>query len=230
MSPILARVAALLITCSPAIVMAAGASTDKSALTGQLPATPEAWAERMLYSGRNGAAVKDPAAFAEWLDAVTEPRFMTALASVAADPATYPKALSSAIDPAAARNWSEFTDPQLYLRWMLASANPSFQQAIIHRMTDPGKMKRWVEAVSRPEPQVQTLVALGRAPAAWMRAPLATDYYTPLARMSQPATPMAWFGAMAGGVGQRFTGGEWLKLPPEKYSGGAAGAGTLYRY
>lgn len=116
-----------------------------------LPATPEAWLETMLNAKKNGVAFKDPAAFAEWLDAITEPRFMTALAAAAIDPGTYPKVLSDAIDPAAARNWTEFTDPQLYLRWMLAGSNPSYQQAIVNKMTDPAKMKRWVEALSRPD-------------------------------------------------------------------------------
>src|SRR3989339_1558312 len=47
-----------------------------------IPGSPEAWLARMLDPTRNGLAAKNPALFAEWLDAVTEPRFMTALATV----------------------------------------------------------------------------------------------------------------------------------------------------
>lgn len=107
------------------------------------PASPEAWLVRMLDPTRNGLAVKHPELFAEWLDAVTEPRFMTALASVAISPETYSKTLGKAVDPATVRNWAEFADPQVYLRWMAAGINPGFYQAIFDRMTDSGKLKRW---------------------------------------------------------------------------------------
>lgn len=200
MSRIQSIVIVLLVAFAPGISLAAGLLADKTGM----PATPEAWLAQMLDARRNGAAFKDPAAFAEWLDAVTEPRFMTALATVAADPATYPKVLSDAIDPAAARNWSEFTDPQLYLRWMLASASPAFQQAIISRMTDPAKMKHWLDAMNRPEAYAPMLAGLGKAP---------------------PATAMAWFAAMASRVGQPGGDQAWLKLPAD-----SAPASTAVRY
>lgn len=183
------------------------------------PATPEAWLEQMLDGKKNGAAFKDPAAFAEWLDAITEPRFMTALAAVAVDPGAYPKTLANVVDPAAARNWSEFTDPQLYLRWMLAGASPSFQQAILSRVSDPAKRQRWLDAVGRPGVYAPMLANFGRAPNAWLQAPVTAA--APMARLMQPVTPMAWFGAMAEGMGSQ----AWLKLPAEK-----ATAAPRYRY
>lgn len=179
-----------------------------------LPATPEAWLAKMLDGRKNGAAFKDPEAFAAWLDAVTEPRFMTALATAAVDPATYPKALSDAIDPATARNWAEFTDPQLYLRWMLASGTPSFQQAIIRKMTDPAKMNRWLEAAYRPDHLAPVAAAIERAPAAWLKASSDPSSYAPLARLAQPGTPWAWMEAFAGQWGSQ----EWRRLPASKTS------------
>lgn len=211
MSRVRVYLSTLIVVLVPAVA-AAGEVAD----TARLPATPEAWLAQMLDAKKNGVAIKDPAAFAEWLDAVTEPRFMTALASVAVDPATYPKAMADAIDPAAAHNWSEFTDPQLYLRWLLASTTPSFQQAIVSRMTDPAKMRRWVETMSRPDAITPTLTHFGKAPAAWLQAPLAPANQAPLTKLMQPSTPINWFGAMVGGQ-------EWLKLP-------VAATGTRYRY
>lgn len=203
MSRIQATVAILIVALAPVVAVAAG-SVPGSVNGARLPATPEAWFAQMRDAKKNGVAFKEPAAFAEWLDAVTEPRFVTALASVAVDPATYPKAMADAVDPAAIRNWSEFTDPQLYLRWMLASATPSFQQAIIKKMTDPGKVKRWFEAASRPDGYAAMLATFGRA-------------------------PMAWYGALAG-MGQQAAGQEWLKLPADKASGVTAATGVRYRY
>ncbi len=97
----------------------------------------------MMDPTRNGLAAKHPALFAEWLDAVTEPRFMTALATVAMAPDTYSKTLGKAVDPATVHNWAEFADPQIYLRWMAAGFDPGFYQALFNRMTDSGKLRRW---------------------------------------------------------------------------------------
>lgn len=92
----------------------------------------EAALGRMLEMAR-GQALKDPQALVEWLDTVCEPRFMTAMATVALDPKTYPKALDKMVDPATAHSWAEFTDPLLYLRWVLSAGNPEFQRAILGR-------------------------------------------------------------------------------------------------
>lgn len=108
-----------------------------------LPDSPEAWLARMLDPTRNGLVVKHPELFAEWLDAVTEPRFMTALASVALTPETYANTLGKMVDPAAVRNWAEFADPQIYMRWMAAGLDPRFYQAVFNRMTDSDKLRRW---------------------------------------------------------------------------------------
>jgi len=108
-----------------------------------IPATPEAWLARMLDPSKNGLVVKHPELLAEWLDAVSEPRFMTALASVAMTPETYANSLGKMVDPATARNWAEFADPQILLRWMKVGTNPAFYQAVFDKMTDSGKLRRW---------------------------------------------------------------------------------------
>jgi len=59
-----------------------------------MPGTPAEWLARMIDPTRNGLIVKRPQLFAEWLDAVTEPRVMTALATLVLDPETYPRTLN----------------------------------------------------------------------------------------------------------------------------------------
>jgi hypothetical protein len=108
-----------------------------------VPDTPEAWLARMIDPTKNGLAMKQPELFAAWLDAVTEPRFMTALASIAVMPETYSHSISKLADPGTAKNWAEFADPRLYLRWMAAGVDPRFYQGIHDRMTHDGKMQRW---------------------------------------------------------------------------------------
>ncbi len=138
------------------------------------PALTEEWLQRVLDATRNGLPLKQPEAFIEWLDAVSEPRFMTALATVAVDPAAYPRVLGRAIDPNATLNWSEFTDPALYLRWLAAGTNPAFFKAIFDRMANPGKFMRWVQA---PQAMAPLLGRLNPAAAQWpvIPSPPATD-------------------------------------------------------
>lgn len=117
------------------------------------PQGSEAWLRRMLDPTRNGLALKHPRLFADWLDAVTEPQFMTALATVALTPETYPHLLGRLLDPATVRNWAEFVDPWLYLQWMLAGLDPGFHVNLWTRLADPDKTRRWLNvghAVASP--------------------------------------------------------------------------------
>lgn len=199
-------------------------------------AGPEDWLKRMTDPTRNGAACKDPKAFAEWLDATTEPRFMTALASMAMDPGAYPKALGQLFDPATAHNWSELTDPVLYLRWMGAGLDPKFYQALFNRLADPGKLGRW--AASPASPEMQALLRAMADPGTygkWMVQALDTRTYAPLAQAANPALPAAWMGGMAQGVSRAMSAPseaqDWLKLPaadPQANPWLAGSAG--YRY
>jgi hypothetical protein len=131
------------------VVRADGSVVDRLAIPKSevkpsgLPTSPEAWLARMMDPTRNGLAMKNPELFAEWLDAMTEPRFMTALASVAMTPGSYANTLGKAVDPAMVRNWLEFADPQIGMRWMAAGLDPHFYQAIFNRLTDSGKLRRW---------------------------------------------------------------------------------------
>lgn len=139
-------------------------------------AAPPAWAGR------------DPQRWAEWLDAMAEPRFMTALATVALEPQADAQTLAGQFDPARVRNWSEFIDPNLFMRWMAAGMDPRFSLALFNRFADPRQYLRWAAY-----------------PAAAM------------AQLANPAMPSTWMGAMAHGMAPVLTGApatqEWLKLP-----------------
>ena len=146
---------------------------------GLVPQGSEAWLRRMLDPTQNGLALKYPELFAEWLDAITEPQFMTALATVAMTPETYPRAMGKLIDPATVRNWAEFVDPYLYMRWMIAGFDPKFYQTILNRLGDPEKAKRWGAALTGESGAVaQTFmhVPANRPDARdWLQLPAASD-------------------------------------------------------
>lgn len=124
----------------------------------------------------------------QWLDAVTEPRFMTALAAVALDPGAGPKALDHGIDPAKVRNWAEFVDPDLYLRWKAGLIDPRFNRAILGGM--------------RPQQGAPWWIAFSR----YLEMP-------DQARPGVPLNPTIWSNAFSGGPGGQEAAQEWLKLP-----------------
>lgn len=137
----------------------------------RVPVTPEEWLSRMIDPTRNGLILKHPKLFAEWLNAVTEPRFMTALATVALDPSSYPRTLNHMLDPAAARNWAEFIDPEIFMRWVAAGMDPELYQAVFQHMFNPDKYLRWAaypgnprgEAIASRETSQNALVARARS-------------------------------------------------------------------
>ncbi|MBI5330325.1 MAG: hypothetical protein HZB71_06905 [Betaproteobacteria bacterium] len=202
-----------------AVQRADGSVVDRLDMAARkLPVRPEEWPQRMADPTRNGTACKDPKAFAEWLDATTEPRFMTALATMAMDPNTYPKALGQLFDPATAHNWSEFTDPVLYLKWMGAGMDPQFYQALFNRLTDSGKLGRW--AASPASPEVQALIRAMADPGVygkWMAQAVDSRTYAPLAQAANPLLPTIWMGGMAQGVSRALSPSsdqqDWHKLP-----------------
>jgi hypothetical protein len=142
----------------------------------------------------------------QWLDAVTEPRFMTALAAVATNPSIESKAIGQTIDPSRVRNWAEFVDPDLYLRWMAGSMDPRFNQAIHNR---------------GPE-------MLG--PPNWFAFPVRFAIPQEF-RAGAPLKPTIWSNAFSDGAGGRESAQEWLKLPSQDpRSNPWLHAGQNYRY
>lgn len=140
----------------------------------------------------------------QWLDAVTEPRVMSALAAIALEPSVEAKGLAQNVDPTKVRNWTEFVDPQLYLRWLAGGMEPRFGQAIHNRatMTRPG----------------------------WPAFPI----QFPVPQEFQPGAPLKatlWSNALEQGAGGHAAVQEWLKLSlPDPRSNPWLGPSQHYRY
>lgn len=188
-----------------------------------MPTTPEEWVARMLDATKNGLAFKHPEAFIEWLDALSEPRFMTALATVAIEPGTYPKALGYMVDPSAARNWAEFTDPNLYLRWLLAGMDSRFYTAIYNRLGNPEKLQRWIAYGANPEALAALANFFGPDYAnRWGKVLAQPGNYEPIARAINPATILGWMSAFTSGTADQIAGkgdSQWLRLPEATHKG-----------
>ncbi len=200
------------------------------------PDSPEAWLEFMLDSTRNGQAFKNPKLIAEWLDAVTEPRFMTALATVVFSPGTYPRVLGRLVDPATVHNWAEFMDPNLFLSWMAAGLDPRFSEAIYLRMANPQKYLRWAAYAGTPEARGVLVGSLNpENHGKWSAAGLETNNHVPIAKAANLVIPSAWVGGFADGANHALASDQsaqvWLKLPtPDPKSNPYLSGNASYRY
>jgi hypothetical protein len=193
-----------------------------------LPRSSQAWLDQMLDTTRNGAAFKDPQAFVEWLDAITEPQFMTALATASISPDKYHRALSALVRPETARNWAEFTNPLLYLRWMLTGTQPDFYNAIIERLAEPGKAKRWAQFGIQPDATLSMRKAGQPEQIQKSLAASGPEMLEPMATLASPGTYLAWLANFAdAAIHPRDPRAEWRQLPALSATDKAA---PRYRY
>ncbi len=137
---------------------------------------------------RETAQLESQQKMGQWLDAVSEPRIMTALATAAMVPGESSRPLNQAIDPASVRNWAEFVDPLLYWRWQLAGLDPRFNQAIHNRTQD------------------------ARTPQRGFILPIQISL-PPEFQAGSPAKPTIWSGVYGNGRSGQAAAREWLTLP-----------------
>lgn len=123
-----------------------------------------------------------------WLDAVAEPRVMTALAAVAMQPGIPPKNLTTHPDPALVRSGEEFNDPRLYLALRAAGLDFTYGRAILRHA--PG----FAEGPVHPFLPIALMVP-------------------EFARAGTPLKPTLWSKAFTEGPGGHEAAREWLKLP-----------------
>lgn len=142
----------------------------------------------------------------QWLDAVTEPRIMTALAAVAIEPGADTRTLHKTLDPASVRNWAEFVDPELFLRWQSSNLDPKFNPAIHNRTEGAWMLPRGIVfPINFPIP--------------------------PEFQAGAPLKPTLWSNAYGTGPGGREAAEAWLKLPlPDARSNPWLRPGQHYRY
>jgi len=133
-------------------------------------------------------ATERSAAVQAWLDAVAEPRVMTALAAVAMQPGVPVKNLNSQPDPALVRSGEEFSDPRLYLALQAAGLDFMYGRAIL-----------------RQTPNGMGAPAQGFFPITLM--------IPEFARAGVPLKSTLWSKAFDEGSGGHEAAQQWLKLP-----------------
>lgn len=176
---------------------------SRNAKTTSHVATMQGATVPTIGGGTSERAVPD---IKEWLDAVTEPKFMTALATVAMEPGVTARAMNKPIDPALVRNWAEFIDPNLYMRWMAAGVDSRYNQAILKQA--PGSLT----------PHHAGLIPINIVVPGFAQAGV-------------PLKPTLWSQAFGDGPSVQEAAQEWLKLPMPDPKANPWLSGSLnYRY
>jgi len=187
-------IATLPVLASAQQAAAPAAAADQPAKP--VPQTAEAWLNRMTDFTQNMSAYKDPKVFVPWFNAVTEPGFYTTMGNLVMDPAGWLRMMNSMVDPGAYRNVAEFADPNVYMRWLAASMDPNFYNALVAVMTDPGKMMRW--AMLPVDPKLWGMMLSTLNPGMymkWMMAPLDPRAMQLAIAPFNPNVYLGWLGA-----------------------------------
>ncbi|MEW5769244.1 MAG: hypothetical protein AB1831_02655 [Pseudomonadota bacterium] len=121
--------------------LAMASAPQLSSDTGHVP---EGGVERAARGGLPGQVE----GLMEFLDSILEPRAMTALATVPVAGDAQGALLSNWVDPSLVRNWAEFVDPALALRWKMLIAGKGFSQAVMLRGEDASRSE--VHSLGRP--------------------------------------------------------------------------------
>jgi outer membrane protein OmpA-like peptidoglycan-associated protein len=103
------------------------------------------WLQRMGDFTKNSQAFKDPAVFAYWMNAMTDPSIVAATGDAMLEPGNWLRMMISMMQPEAVTNYAQFLmDPMIYARWGGAMMDPMWYTKLITDMTNPSKMMGWM--------------------------------------------------------------------------------------
>ena len=103
------------------------------------------WMARMSDFTKNAQAFKDPAVFAHWMNAMTDPSIVAAMGDSMLEPGNWLHMMTTMMQPAAVSNYAQFMmDPTIYARWGAAMLDPMWYTKLATDMANPAKMMGWV--------------------------------------------------------------------------------------
>ena len=103
------------------------------------------WVAQMADFTKNSQAFKDPQVFIHWMNAMTDPAMVAAMADAGLEPGNWLHMMTTMLQPAAMRNYAQFgIDPAIYARWGAALLDPMWFTKMITNMTNPSKIMGWM--------------------------------------------------------------------------------------
>ena len=103
------------------------------------------WVAQMADFTKNSQAFKDPQVFIHWMNAMTDPAMVAAMADAGLEPGNWLHMMTTMLQPAAMSNYAQFgIDPAIYARWGAALLDPMWYTKMITSMTNPSKIMGWM--------------------------------------------------------------------------------------
>jgi outer membrane protein OmpA-like peptidoglycan-associated protein len=103
------------------------------------------WVAQMADFTKNSQAFKDPQVFIHWMNAMTDPAMVAAMADAGLEPGNWLHMMTTMLQPAAMSNYAQFgIDPAIYARWAAALLDPMWYTKMITNMTNPSKIMGWM--------------------------------------------------------------------------------------
>ena len=103
------------------------------------------WVAQMADFTKNSQAFKDPQVFVYWMNAMTDPSMVAAMADAGLEPGNWLHMMTTMLQPGAVSNYAQFAiDPAIYARWATAMLDPMWYTKMIASMTNPSKIMGWM--------------------------------------------------------------------------------------
>jgi hypothetical protein len=170
---------------SPAPYIVPGAQPAPTSVSG--------WADRCTDFTINGWGFKDPKNFVKLMQVFSNPAIYLEFARRMQDPESYSRVASLMMDPRTAKNYLEWSDPTIYLKWMQAFIDPGFYLESMRPFLDPSTYIRWM---ALPVDQRAWSAGVNMMnPAMWMKwmtAGANPRVSEPLVKTSDPEAPIKW--------------------------------------
>ncbi len=139
------------ILLSVALFAFAGLAQADESTPPAAAATPQSTAEANTNPAAYPVIAGNPAAFAQWSNAMMNPAMYLTMMKMGMDPNSYARTASEAMNPASLIGYQHWTDPAVYLRWLQAGMNPNFYMSMMAPAMNPSTYMNWATLPINPQ-------------------------------------------------------------------------------
>lgn len=170
------------------------------------PNSADQWVGRTTDFTQNAAIFQNPAQFAAWTNAMTDPSMVAAMGTQMIEPGNMLRSMTTMMQPSTTGSYMQFMDPNVSMRWAGAMMNPMYATQMATSMADPGKMMRWM--MLPMDPKVMNLGMQMMDPNLYMKWMMTPSDPRAMSLMFAPMNPQL-YGSMAGGmISPQLVGGN----------------------
>ena len=183
-----------LITLSVALFSLTGLAQADEVVAQTAPATPlRSTAEANTNPTTYPALAGNPAAFAQWSNAMTSPATYLGLMQLGMEPNSYARTASQVMNPTSLHSYQRMTDPAVYLRWLQAAMNPGFYTSMMAPALNPTSYMNWATLPVNPQLWNQAMQMLSPSLyMKWLTAPMSPSVLSAATTPMNPGLYPSW--------------------------------------